>query len=129
MEMKYKYSYDYIPATIVDEEDNYNDERKMRIEESIDNVLQPLEEQMQEHNISYKKEGSKGEGSVTFINLSADMPVYKEIDQVLGELGLEPTMTEQVKQEEEMNLQTPETHTMIQDNAAEDRNATEAVAV
>ena len=129
MEITYKYSYDYIPSSIVDEEENYNDERKMRIEESIDNVLQPLEELMQQNNITYTKEGRKGEGSVTFTNLSAEMPVYKEIDEALGELGLEPTVTDQIKEEEDMHLQTPETHTMIQDNAAEDANTAEAVAV
>lgn len=125
MEIKYVYSYDYIPPVILEEEDNYNDERKMRIEESIDNVLLPFEEQLQQHQISYKKEARKGNGVLTFSNLTPKLDIYKDIDRVLGELGLEPTNTNQLTDTENEKTETPETNTMVQDKAAENSGITE----
>lgn len=125
MEVKYLYTYDYIPPVVLEEEDNYNDERKLRIEESIDNVLLPFEEQMSQQQVSYTKNANKGEGLLTFTNLSTDMEIYKEIDRVLGELGLGPTNTEQLTDKDPNRKETPETHTMVQDKTAESTSITE----
>lgn len=116
MEIKYYYKYDYITSAIVEDEENYNDERKERIEESINNALKAFKSEFLTHKISYTLQAEEGKGILTFTNLGPGLPVYKEIDKILGEIGATPSNHEVL--DDFGHIETPATQTKAQDRTA-----------
>lgn len=118
MKITYLYNYDFIPTKLLEGEDSYNDERKKRIEESINNILEKYKGEFLTHKITYTIHASKGEGTLTFENLNNTLPFYKDIDKELGEIGLKPS-NYTPEDEVDKHKETPQTKTNIQDKTNE----------
>lgn len=98
MEITYQFSYDYIPSDIVEKEDSYNEERRLRKVETIKNIISEYTEKLP--GIEYKIEAAKGEGSLLLTCKETDSQYYKEFDEALRAIGITNTTIPQEEKPE-----------------------------
>lgn len=86
MNIAYHFTYDYIPTDIVEKEESYNEERQLRMVETIKNIIAEHAEKLA--SVEYKIEANKGEGVLTISCNDTEGECYKMLDTCLKEIGL-----------------------------------------
>lgn len=98
MEITYQFSYDYIPSDIVEKEESYNEERRLRKVETIKNIISEYTAKLP--GMEYKIEAAKGEGLLLLTCEETDSQYYKEFDEALRAIGITNTTIPQEEKPE-----------------------------